>query len=260
MDTILQDHRYALRMLGRSPGFAFVAIASLALGIGANATIFSLVRATLFPTLPYREASRLVDLHETSPELCEGCAVGTSYATYEEWRAGARGFENMGASREDEFVVSGTDEAVRVPGALVTETLFPTLGVRPVIGRGFVPDEDRAGAPRAVLLSRGLWERMFGSDSTIVGRPIRVNGMTATVAGVMPPRFGYPEFAQMWAPMGAAGLSAARDDRSVSVVARLAPGTSLTQARRAVRIEPVVAFAPSDPLTPPPPAHGYRRS
>ena len=231
MDTILQDLRYALRMLGRSPGFTLVAVASLTLGIGANATIFSLVRATLFPSLPYRDAGRLVDLHETSRELCTGCGVGTSYATYEDWRANARAFESMGAAREDQFVVTGSDEAVRVPGAIVTATLFPTLGVRPLIGRGFLPDEDRAGVPRVVLLSHGVWQGMFGSDSTIVGRSIRVNGVPATVVGVMPRGFGYPEFAKLWAPMGSADVSAARDDRSISVVARLAPGTSLAQAR-----------------------------
>jgi putative ABC transport system permease protein len=234
MDTIRQDVRYALRTLGRSPGFAFVAIASLALGIGANATIFSLVRATSFPSLPYREAARLVDLRETSRELCTACGVGTSYATYQDWRTRAHGFESIGASRDDEFVVTGADEAVRVPGAVVTATLFPTLGVQPAIGRGFAPDEDRAGAARVVLLSYGVWQRMFGSDSTIVGRPIRVNGSAATVVGVMPRGFGYPEFAQMWAPMGSARLSVARDDRSVGVVARLARETSLAQARAEV--------------------------
>jgi putative ABC transport system permease protein len=231
MDTIVQDIRYALRLLARSPGFAFVAIASLSLGIGANTTIFSLVRATLLPSLPYRDAARLVDLHETSSELCTGCGVGTSYATYLDWRASARGFENMGASREDQFVVNGSDEAVRVPGALVSATLFPTLGVRPVIGRGFLPDEDRTGAQRVVLLSHGVWERMFGADSSIVGRDIRVNGAPATVVGVMARGFGYPEFAKIWAPMGAASVSAARDDRSIGVVARLAAGTSLARAR-----------------------------
>ncbi len=90
IDSLIHDVRYALRTLAKSPGFAFVAVASLALGIVANSTIFSLVRATLFPTLHYFEASRLVDLHETSPELCTGCAVGTSFATYEEWRAQTR--------------------------------------------------------------------------------------------------------------------------------------------------------------------------
>jgi putative ABC transport system permease protein len=228
---MLYDLRFALRTLAKSPGFAFVAIASLALGIGANSTIFSLVRATVFPSLPYREASALVDLHETTAELCPGCGIGTSYASYLEWETQARAFTSMGASREEEFVVTGNDEAVRVPGALVSASLFPTLGVRSFLGRGFSPDEDRPGAQRVVLLSHGLWQRMFGGDTAVLGRTVRVNGLPATVVGVMPPRFGYPEFAQMWAPMGAAVVSAARDDRSTDVVARLAPGTSVQQAR-----------------------------
>ena len=228
---MLDDLRFALRTLAKSPGFAFVAIASLALGIGANTTIFSLVRATVFPSLPYRDASRLADLHEVSNGLCQGCGVGTSYDSYRDWRARARAFESMGASREDQFVVSVTDDAVRTPGALVSASLFPTLGVRPFLGRGFLAEEDRPGAQRAVLLSYGMWQRMFGSDTGIVGRTIRVNGMPATVVGVMPQGFGYPEFARMWAPIGAYLTASARDDRSIDVVARLAAGTTLAQAR-----------------------------
>jgi putative ABC transport system permease protein len=228
---MLDDLRFALRTLAKSPGFTFVAITSLALGIGANATIFSLVRATLFPSLPYREANRLVDLHEVSPELCTGCGVGASYDSYRDWRDRARSFESMGASREDEFVVSGGDEAIRTPGALVTASLFPTLGVSPALGRGFVSDDDRPGAARVVILSHGIWQSMFGSDPAIIGRSIRVNGVSATVVGVMRRGFGYPEFARMWAPMGASAVSTARDDRSIDVVARLAAGTALSQAR-----------------------------
>src|SRR6187200_563571 len=137
IDSLLHDVRYALRTLAKSPGFAFVAIASLTLGIGANSTIFSLVRATLFPSLPYADAGRLVDLHETSAELCTGCGVGTSFETYREWKMQTRAFSGMGASREDEFVLSGTGEAMRVPGALVSYDLFRTLGVRPALGRTF---------------------------------------------------------------------------------------------------------------------------
>jgi predicted permease len=231
IDSILHDMRYAIRRLASSPGFAFVAITSLALGIGANSTIFSLVRATLFPSLPYRDAGRLVDLHETTAELCTGCGVGTSFAAYGEWKAQARAFASMGSSREDEFVLSGTDEAVRVPGALVSFDLFSTLGVQPVLGRSFSADEDRPGGNRVILLSFGLWQRQFGSDTGVVGRSVRVNGTPATIVGVMPKRFGYPEFAQMWAPMGAAITAGARDDRSIGVVARLAPGVTVERAK-----------------------------
>jgi putative ABC transport system permease protein len=231
IDSIFHDARYAIRRLAASPGFAFVAITSLALGIGANSTIFSLVRATQFPSLPYRESSQLVDLHETTAELCAGCGVGTSYLAYGEWKAQAQSFVSMGASREDEFVLSGAAEAVRVPGALVTFDLFSTLGVQPAIGRSFSADEDRVGGNRVILLSHGLWQRQFGSDSAAVGRTVRVNGVPTTIIGVMAKGFGYPEFAQMWAPMGAAIATSARDDRTVSVVARMAPGVTLERAR-----------------------------
>ena len=233
---MLDDLRFALRTLAKSPGFAFVAIASLALGIGANSTIFSLVRATLMPTLPYRDVARLVDVYETSADLCPGCGVGTSYAAYQEWRARTRAFASFGASREDEFVVSGTDEAVRVPGALISATLFPTLGIQPALGRGFAEDEDRPGAPRVALLSYGLWERMFGADTSVVGRSVRVNGVPTTIVGVMPKGLGYPEFAQMWTPLGAVAVQGGRDDRTTDVVARLASGTTLEQGRSDVRV------------------------
>ena len=231
IDSLLHDVRYALRTLAKSPGFAFVAIASLTLGIGANSTIFSLVRATLFPSLPYADAGRLVDLHETSAELCTGCGVGTSFETYREWKMQTRAFSGMGASREDEFVLSGTGEAMRVPGALVSYDLFPTLGVRPALGRTFWAYEDRVGGAPVILLSHGLWQRQYGGDPTIVGRSVRVNGVPTTVVGVMPKQFGYPEFAQMWAPMGASVTKSARDDRSIDVVARLAPGVTVERAR-----------------------------
>jgi len=245
IDSILHDVRYAIRRLASSPGFAFVAITSLALGIGANSTIFSLVRATMFPSLPYRDASRLVDLHETTAELCTGCGVGASFAAYGEWKAQARAFVSMGASREDEFVISGTDEAVRVPGALVSFDLFSTLGVQPVLGRSFSADEDRPGGNRVIVLSYGLWQRQFGSDTGVVGRSVRVNGASATIIGVMPKRFGYPEIAQMWAPMGAALTASARDDRSIGVVARLAPGVTVERARSDIA---AVGARPSRPL------------
>src|SRR5215207_4729205 len=231
LSSIVHDLRYALRTLAKSPGFAFVAIASLTLGIGANSAIFSLVRATLLPTLPFHDVDRLVDLHETSADLCPGCAVGTSLATFRDWQARTRAFASMGAARDEEFVVAGSDDVERVSGALVSSTLFPTLGVRPVMGRSFAADEDRPGAPRVVLLSHGVWERMFGGDTAIVGRSIRVNGAPAAVVGVMPERFGYPEFAKMWAPIGAAAVTDARDDRSVGVVARIAAAATLEQAR-----------------------------
>lgn len=231
VDSILSDVRLALRTLAKSPGFLFVAVTSLALGIGANSTIFSLVRATVFPSLPYREPARLVDLHETSGDVCAGCGVGTSFATFLEWRERATRFSGMGASREQEFVVAGQDDAVRVSGAIVSADLFPTLGIAPVLGRGFTAEEDRLGAAPVALLSHGLWERLFGADTGLVGRTIRVNGTATTVIGVMPRRFGYPEFAKLWMPMTPAITTASRSDRSIDVVARLAPGATLAQAR-----------------------------
>jgi hypothetical protein len=159
IESLIHDVRYAVRTLAKSPGFAFVAIVSLALGIGANSTIFSLVHATLFPTLPYLEAGRLG------------------------WRAQTRAFASIGASREDEFVLSGTDEAVRVPGALVSFDLFSTLGVRPALGRPFSADEDRAGAGHTIMLVRCQGKRSGNvrRNSSVVrrGRTDREHGSRA---------------------------------------------------------------------------------
>jgi putative ABC transport system permease protein len=231
MESVIQDLRFATRTLAKSRGFAFVAIASLALGIGANSTIFSLVRATVFPALPFADAGRLVAVSEASPDVCGGCSVGTSWATYVDWQANLRSFASIGASREEGFVISGQEEPVRLSGALVSATLFPTLGVRPAIGRGFAAEDDRAGAPRVVLLSYGVWDLQFGGDTTVVGRQVRVNGQPATVVGIMPKGFGYPEFAKLWMPIGPTVGALSRSNRSVSIVARLAPNVSLGAAR-----------------------------
>jgi predicted permease len=232
MDTLRQDLRETWRSLRRSPGFLVVALASLALGIGANSTVFSLVSAVQFRPLPYRDVERLVDLHELNPtDLCAGCSVGTSYATFADWKERAASYQGMGAWVEDVFAVSATDAAVRVQGAYVSAELFPVLGVAPALGRPIAPDEDRIGGAPVVLLGHEVWQTQFGGDTSLIGRLIRVNGLPREVVGIMPPRFGFPEFADIWLPIGPTAALRARDDRSLGVVARLRSGTSVAQAR-----------------------------
>jgi putative ABC transport system permease protein len=231
LDSLIHDLRYGLRSLGRTPGLTTIAILSLTLGIGANSAIFTMVNATMFPTLPYVDSDRLVDLHEDSPQLCAGCGVGTSFPTFIDWRERTRSHARMGAYLEDGFALSGDARPERVSGSLVSAELFPLLGVRPVLGRHIAFDEDRVGAPGVVLLSHELWVRRYGSDSTVVGRMIAVSGEPHTVVGVMPPRFKFPERAQLWLPITPRLTSAARDDRSVGVIARLRPGITLDGAR-----------------------------
>jgi putative ABC transport system permease protein len=233
-DALRRDVRYALRALAHSPGFTSVAILSLALGIGVNSAIFTLVNATTFPDLPYRDAGRLVDVHETSPELCAGCAVGTSFPTFRDLQTTATSFSGMGAYTEAPVSVSLGQEPERVSGAYVSAGLFPTLGVSPVLGRDFASEEDRTGAARVALIGHGIWTRVFGADSNAIGRTFRVNGEPATVIGVMPPGFEFPEFADVWLPIAPFADSLPRTDRSISVVARLRDGVRLESAREEI--------------------------
>ncbi len=233
-DALRRDVRYALRALAHSPGFTTVAILSLALGIGVNSAIFTLLNATTFPDLPYRDAGRLVDVHETSPELCAGCSAGTSFPTFRDLRGIAMSFSGMGAYTEAPVSIAIGQEPERISGAYVSAELFPTLGVGPVLGRGFAAEEDRPGGARVALIAHGLWTRRFGADSGAIGRTLRVNGEPATVVGVMPPGFEFPEFADVWLPIAPFADTLPRSDRSIGVVARLRDGVRLETAREEI--------------------------
>lgn len=229
---LLAEFKHAARALARAPALVAVAVASLALGIGANATVFSFVNAIRFRPLPFPAPDALVDLGEANAEkLCQGCAVGTSWPTWQAWRDQARSYAGTGAYREDAYALAGEGTPERVGGAAVTSGVFPVLGVVPVIGRNLAAADEAPGAPGVVLLGYGLWVRRFGADTTIVGRTVRVNGVERAVIGVMPPGFGFPEFASLWVPMGAPATPDP-DDRSIGVVARLGEGVSMAAARR----------------------------
>lgn len=231
MDTMIDDVRFALRSLAKSKLFTLVALLSLALGIGANVTMFSVVSALVFRPLPYAEPSQLVDLHETSAtKLCAGCSVGTSYATFVDWRATARSVTRMIAYTERRFTVSGDEGAERVGGAIISAETFAALGVHPVLGRDFVSDDDRIGAPPVVLLGDALFATRYGSDRRVIGQTIRVNGVAHTVIGVMPPNFRFPERSDLWLPLVPNAGATTRGDRDFGVIGRLAPGVSVEKA------------------------------
>jgi putative ABC transport system permease protein len=231
MDTLVRDFRFAARSLAKSKLFTVVALLSLALGIGANVTVFSIVNSLALKPLPYPESHRLVDVHEWSAtQLCEGCGVGTSFAGFNDWRTSARSFIGMGAYLERPFAVSGTETAERVGGAVVSANVFDILGVHAALGRGFVADDDKIGAAPVVLLSDDLWKRRFAGDRRIAGQTIRVNGRAHTIIGVMPPRFKFPEFAQLWVPITPNAGQSTRAEREYGVVARLKPDVSLESA------------------------------
>jgi putative ABC transport system permease protein len=228
---MLADFRYALRALKKSPGFTLAAVLTLAVGIGANTTVFSLVSAVHFGTPKFSNPATLVDVSETSAtRLCTGCGVGTSYPGFRDWQRESRSFERMAGYGEDRFVLSGDDQAETIAGAYAGAGLFSILAVPPKIGRDFLPDDDRAGAAPVVLLSHRLWQRRFGSAPDVLGRMIKVNGIQHAVIGVMPERFNFPQNADVWIPLELAQHSQDRTDRNIGVAARLAPGVTLSAA------------------------------
>jgi putative ABC transport system permease protein len=228
---MLADLRYALRALRKSPGFTLAAVLTLAVGIGANTTVFSLVSAVHFGVPTFTDPATLVDVHETSAtRLCAGCGVGTSYPGFRDWVREAQSFSRMAAYAEVRVVLSGEDEAETVPGVYAGSGVLSILGIAPALGRDFLADDDRPGAARVVILSHRLWQRRYGGDSAILGRQIRVNGAEHAVIGVLPERFNFPQHGEIYLPFESAPHSQDRSDRSIGVAARLEPGVTIAAA------------------------------
>jgi predicted permease len=224
---MLTDLRTAFRAVARAPRLAATVALTFAVGIGASTAVFAAVDALLLRPLGFPHAERLVDVHEWSAtRLCDGCGVGTSWETFGDWRARARAFDALDAYAEREVVLGGAPGAERAPAAAVTAGLLPTLGARPTLGRALDASDDRAGAAPVVVISDALWRRRFGGDSAAVGRTLLVDGTPRTVVGVVAPRFHFPEFAQLWTPLGAAPPDGGREARDLGVVGRLRPGVS----------------------------------
>jgi putative ABC transport system permease protein len=230
METLLQDVRFAVRTLRKSPGFTFLAVLCLALGIGVNTTIFSVVNAMLLRPFPFAEPERLVALQDT--QLRNGIDdASLSYKNFVDWREQNTVFAQVAGYDWRSLTLSDGDQPERLEGSAITWDLFPMLGVRPALGRGFREEEDRPGAEGVVLLSDEVWRRRFNSDPSVVGRTIRVNDAPRTVVGVMPPRFKFPVDQQLWVPMAPLEHETGRGVRSVRVMARLKPGVTEEQAR-----------------------------
>src|SRR5688572_4066025 len=200
MDTLLQDLRYAFRSLIKNPGFALLSTVCLALGIGVNSTIFSVVDTIAIRPLPFRDPEGLVSLRGThnANGIDDG---GVAYPHVQDWRERARVLDGIASVAGRSLTLTDhSGEPERFIGATASWNLFPMLGIDPVLGRQFREDEDKPGAVPVVLLSHGVWQRRYASDPSIVGQTISVNGTPHTVVGVMPPRFQFPGFAQLWIP------------------------------------------------------------
>jgi putative ABC transport system permease protein len=225
---MLQDLRFAARTLIKNPAFTIAAVLCLALGIGVNATIFSCVRALLLRPFPYRSPDELVAIGESQPARGWHMNV-VSYPNFRSWQAGNRTLLTIGAYDGTSYNLANGEGAQFIQGAGVSWTLFRTLGVTPVIGRDFNEDEDRVGAPKAIILSDRVWHDRFDARREVVGSEILVNGVKHRVVGVMPPNFEFPAAAGAWTPLGLDPL-AQRGNHSWTVVGRLKPNTTIAQA------------------------------
>jgi predicted permease len=224
MGTLWQDIRFGFRQLRRNPGFALVAVLVLASGIGATTAIFSIVNSVLLRPLPYREPDRLVFTYWRS----SGNSV--SPQKYVFWRERAAAFEELVAHNPTSFNLAGDGEPARVRGLRVTENIFRALGVSPARGRAFLPEEDRPGGARVVVISDGLWRSRYGADLGVVGREVTMNGQPYTVVGVMPAGFAFDPAADVWTPLQTSPETKELGN-SYAMFGRLRPGVTLEQAQ-----------------------------
>jgi predicted permease len=233
MQSFWQDLRFGARMFLKKPGFTLIASLTLALGIGANTAIFSVVNALLLRPLPYTEAERLALLAQRSSD---GERQGAPYPNFEDWRTRAQSFSGMAMSGPESFNLTGVDNPRRLSGRRVNWNFFALLGVQPQLGRLFTEADDRYGASRAVVISHGFWQRQFGGAADVIGKAVSLTSETYTVIGVTPPSFEYFEATDVYVPIGLflapnSGIA----DRGSSfggmyAVARLKPGVTIEQA------------------------------
>jgi putative ABC transport system permease protein len=241
MNGLFEDFRFAFRLLRKTPGFTAVAVLTLALGIGANTAIFSVIHAVLLRPLPFHNPSRLVAVNTTEPGRRDN--IGVSYPAFLDWKSQNHVFEGLSVFRVDDFTLTGRAEALHVTGAVVSANTLSLLGVAPILGRDFNPEEDqpvRTGLP--IILSHRFWQDRFGSDPNILGQSLTLSGQLFTVAGVMPPGFQFPVQStpvDLWTTIaldaqpinGSLPMTAQRGVAYLDVIARLKARVTLAQAQ-----------------------------
>ncbi|MBL8195209.1 MAG: ABC transporter permease [Blastocatellia bacterium] len=230
MQLFIKDLQYGFRMLKKHWAVSIIAIIALALGIGANSAIFSVVNAVLLQPLPYEEAERLIFLSEKSSQLDN---MSIAYPNFEDWRDQNRVFESIGVFRNQSYNLVGEGEPERIAGSQASREMFVALRAKPILGRIFLPEEDKPGASPVVILSYQLWQSRFGGQSDILGKNLTLNNQSYTVIGVMPPKFEFPRQVRLWTPVG---LSASDPNWNrgnhpgLYGVARLKPNVTIEQA------------------------------
>ncbi len=235
LEVLLQDLRFALRMLRKNPGFTVIAILTLALGIGANSALFSAVNGVLLNPLPYDHPERLVAVYAQTPDFRFS---SISYPNFLDWCRYNHSFSDLAAFRMDNFNLTGMGEPERLKANMVSASFFTLLGVKPVIGRSFVDQEDQLGGAPVALISEGLWKRKFSSSPDVVGKSITLNGKLYTITGVIPAGFHYQNGnfqtgSDVYVPIGQWNEPLFRDRRTgmgMDAVGRLKPGVTLVQA------------------------------
>ncbi|HWX40199.1 MAG TPA: ABC transporter permease [Blastocatellia bacterium] len=229
---LFQDIRYGCRMLFKNPGFAATAVIALALGIGANTAIFSVVSAVLLQPLPYKDADRLVMVWASKPQQPESDILPVSPPDYTDWKNQSHVFEDMGTSNDAIYSLTGAGDPQQIIGYRFSSNFFDVMGVKPLMGRTFTPEEETPGHNNVVILSYRLWQRVFGGDADILGKPIVLSGDPYTVVGVMPPAFQHPQMVELWTPLAIRPATMANRNATIlRIVARLKPGVSIKQAQ-----------------------------
>ncbi len=236
MESLWQDLRFGARMLAKNPGFTLIAVVTLALGIGANTTIFSAMESVILHPFSFPNQNRLVVIYER--KLDAGIKrTGVTPGSLHDWREQSQTFEQFVSMDGAAFDLAGTDEPERLLGYQVSVGFFAALGVKPLLGRSFQPDEDTAGREQVVILQHGLWERRFGSDPNILGQSIKLNGKAHTVIGVMPKDFKFPYSGrELWTPfVFPAQLAQDRESRLFRVLGLLKPDVSRARGEAEIR-------------------------
>ncbi len=243
METLLQDLRQGVRALLKQPAFTFVAIIALALGIGANTAIFSVVNAVLLQALPYRQADNLVTVWENNKRRGNDQNV-INLGNYFDWKEQNRVFEDMATFFDTNANLTGSGEPEEIPAQIASANLFSVLGVNPILGRTFTAEDGREGAARVAVLSYGLWQRRFGGDASVIGRKIILNNNENTVVGVLPADFNWHvrngsmtrKVAEIWSPWQLTEAMKQRRGRFAMAVARLKPGVTPVQAQAEMNV------------------------
>ncbi|HEY6970689.1 MAG TPA: ABC transporter permease, partial [Candidatus Angelobacter sp.] len=237
-DNLLQDLRFAVRVLVKNPAFAIVSVVALALGIGANSTIYSTLKAMVLRPLPFKDLDRILTVGETLPRQgIDGvgwAGISVAPANYRDLVERNTVFQSMAAlqGRGWDANVSGSGTPERLEGYLVTPSLFPLLDMAPLLGRPFTEAEAQSGDVREAVISYSAWQRHFGGDSGIIGRAVFLNGSRTTIIGVMPQEFDFPVGAEIWAPLSMSSPAmSSRGDHTLAVIGRLKPGASRKQAQ-----------------------------